>query len=686
MLFDDPVYAEELVASLSEPLSGNALDFCYFAEACREHGIGPSAFESRGEQQAEGAGRGDATVCGKMSAGRRAEDVRARRVALAFAFRRRCEMDAKARLFSKAQAPAAAALGGRSLSSGGAAHGVEPANSESRAVREVGGSGLGAMAQEARKAAPASSSRGRCEGEAGARLFSQGRSLVDGAPGAASSRGVARDVRGGVRGARGRSRDSMLDTHLCRKLSALRLDEDIVDAVLAEMQRLFGQGLAWELAGAEWLLSWGRWELFVEEVQRAAGSWSEGLLVHHARRLIKEFLFALCRVVASQVGRGGPVRTNEGALQELRAAGFVRREAMMWGNNCLADSLLQLLIFHGIVAEGVGRKTACSVNRARLEEQEDLVPRDVHGCVDFGGYLQHDRHAQPTLEFFFELFACSAEVLPAAGFRLVVHARSDDDEHPADEMVICEGCGRRAGPCLELHLFNWTGRRHGGYHYDPLLLDPLVVDLVGVGGEAGDSAAASSQSRRVLRRENAMDGDEDLAALGALGRRARAGAGAEEVEDAAAAATAAAAARDLAPTASSKPLSSSRQPFAQKAATDEPQHEQPQPIIQTEGAAAQHAEETQLSDMECDLAPSPLTRPCCPLDAGALSAQALKPTPDSVERGGGGGGRWRRGRRRVRWRHGRPFHCDARFGGERRCRCQSWCGAVGGRSGNRGWM
>jgi hypothetical protein len=30
----------------------------------------------------------------------------------------------------------------------------------------------------------------------------------------------------------------------------------------------------------------------------------------------------------------------------------------------------------------------------------ELVPRDTNGCVDFGGYLQHHRHAEPTLKFF----------------------------------------------------------------------------------------------------------------------------------------------------------------------------------------------------------------------------------------------------------------------------------------------
>ena len=220
----------------------------------------------------------------------------------------------------------------------------------------------------------------------------------------------------------------ILETPLRRKLDDLRLDSDIRDALLAEMQRRFGQERAWELAGEEWLLDWARWGAFVEEVQLASGSWSAGFLIEHVGGLMKEFLFALFRVVASQ--EHGPQRSNAMALQALRAVGFSRGEAGGDGNNCLADSLLQLLMSHGFVAEGVDRVMACRANREHLETQAHLVPRDIHGFLDFGGYLQHDRHAQPTLEFFFDRFGCSEDLLPSAGFRVVVHARSDDDEHP----------------------------------------------------------------------------------------------------------------------------------------------------------------------------------------------------------------------------------------------------------------
>ena len=337
--------------------------------------------------------------------------------------------------------------------------------------------------------------------------------------------------------------DSILWTPLARKFADLRLDQDIAASVLAWMQERFGQGFAWELACAPWLLAWARWESFVEEVQVAAASWSEGLLVFHARVKIEELLFALQRVVLSQQPR--PQRSNTAALHQLLAAGLERRDGMVWGeNDCLADSLLQLLIFHGVIPEGVDRKAACLANRARLEAVAELVPRDMDGRVDFGGYLQHHRHAQPTLDFFIEWFACPEVVLPSAGFRLVVHARSDDDETPPDEVVLCEGRGRRAGPRLECHVFNWTGRRHGGYHYDPLVLAAVVVGAVHVGDDGVDDApervdsggvlevvseAVGLKPCRVLRHQRAMGGEEgDPATPAGLHLRLGSSAGAVE--------------------------------------------------------------------------------------------------------------------------------------------------------------
>ncbi len=233
----------------------------------------------------------------------------------------------------------------------------------------------------------------------------------------------------------------------------------------------------------------------------------------HVAPVLGEFLFALFRVVAAQVP--DPARSNEEAILTLLGAGLVCGTGQVWDDNaCMADSLLQLLIFHGVVPEDAERKSACLANRAHLEARPELVPRDRDGHEVYGGYLQHHRHAEPTLQFFIAWFACSPEVLPAAGFRLVVHARSDDEAHPTDEWLLCVQSGRRAGPCLQCHLFNHTTGGHGGYHYDPLLPVPgamevsedevvLVEGTAAEEGAPGQPAGMGLESRqRVLHMNN----------------------------------------------------------------------------------------------------------------------------------------------------------------------------------------
>ena len=495
LLFDDPTYAEELVAGLPEPLSGNALDFWYFVDGCREHALVSADFEGMWNEEAPAPETLLKRRGGAVSGAGRAEELCARTVASATARRRRREMEAKAALLSKVAAGtvvggagargaarvAAAGFDGGSLAAGSSASRTVHAGAGAHAGPRGSGHVVGGAVQNA-----------------SGRVDSRGRGVP--ATGAASVAALrSRSQR------TGEARAAILSTPLCKKLSDLRLDGDVMNALLAEMQARFGEDVAWELAGAEWLLAWRRWETFAEEVHVAAGSWSEGFLVVHVQRLMEEFLFALRRVVVAQ--ERGPQRSNEEALHGLRAFGLERGVGEVWGeNDCLADSLLQLLIFHGVVAEGVVRKTACLANRVRLEAQEDLVPRDIDGNVDLGGFLQHHRHAEPTAEFFFEWYACSEAVLPSAGFRLVVHARSDDDQHPPDELLICEGCGGRPGPPLDCHLFNRTGRVHEGYHYDPLLPLPLVAEVVDVTEEA---SADASEGEDTPGREGNGDGASD---------------------------------------------------------------------------------------------------------------------------------------------------------------------------------
>ena len=69
------------------------------------------------------------------------------------------------------------------------------------------------------------------------------------------------------------------------------------------------------------------------------------------------------------------------------------------------------------------------------------------------------------------------------GVTLVVHARYDTPETPAEELRLCVRPGGRRGAAPELHLFNWTGGGLQGYHYDALVrVRQAHVEVVDVEG------------------------------------------------------------------------------------------------------------------------------------------------------------------------------------------------------------
>ena len=109
-------------------------------------------------------------------------------------------------------------------------------------------------------------------------------------------------------------------------------------------------------------------------------------------------------------------RSDGEALAALQGEGFMHEIAESWGaNNCLLDSLLQILIRLGFLARSIDRKSACKKAR------EHLQLTSVSGGARFGGFLQHHKHAEHALLFFLEQFGSGVVGLPEAGFRLVVH-------------------------------------------------------------------------------------------------------------------------------------------------------------------------------------------------------------------------------------------------------------------------
>ena len=78
-------------------------------------------------------------------------------------------------------------------------------------------------------------------------------------------------------------------------------------------------------------------------------------------------------------------KTDDERVFELRSDGWSFGKGEVWGqNDCLADSLLQLLVAHGVLDESISRderREACRLNRCLLETSVDerLRPRSVYG-------------------------------------------------------------------------------------------------------------------------------------------------------------------------------------------------------------------------------------------------------------------------------------------------------------------
>ena len=142
----------------------------------------------------------------------------------------------------------------------------------------------------------------------------------------------------------------------------------------------------------------------------------------------------------------------------------------------MADSLLQLLIAHGVLASDITeeeRDTACEANRHELVHSTlpQRRPRDLRGRDDPRAFLEHDRHAEASVEFFLRWFAGRfVQELPDDGIELTVYSRFDSETLPAATTRICRRSGtRRADLALQFCLYNTTGGGISGFHYDLLL-------------------------------------------------------------------------------------------------------------------------------------------------------------------------------------------------------------------------
>jgi len=309
-----------------------------------------------------------------------------------------------------------------------------------------------------------------------------------------------------------KQRNVIQHTPLWRKLAdSHHIPGDVVQAVLAGFQHRFGEEAAYKLASERWLCDLENWRNLKKEVQRLCpdpGAQVLPLVVAP----VAEAIFAVARLILHQRDLHIDVdKTDRQALNELRASGWQWREAATWGeNDCLADSLLQILLSLRVVVpeDSAGdiagqRRTACQAARQHLLQFPHLLPRDPYGRPQWDEYLQHHRHAEALVRFFLQHFPAGPAPVPRSGFTLVVHARYDTGRLPPDRMELRLPGAFAPGLPLQLHVFNWTGAGLDGYHYDALLQPSAAVDrglVVSDDDDVGGAAPSSAVAAPLLKR------------------------------------------------------------------------------------------------------------------------------------------------------------------------------------------
>ena len=143
-------------------------------------------------------------------------------------------------------------------------------------------------------------------------------------------------------------------------------------------------------------------------------------------------------------------------------------------NHCLIWSLAHGLAYQGWLDFGSDQAHRCRNIRKKLIATPGLRPLEANGRKHPRAFLQHHLRAQKLLN---ELLGR----LPAEGIRVIVHTRWCAPQSPPEALTFRSALGPEApsgGNPVTIHLFNWTGRGTGGYHYD-LLTQPLIPTLGG---------------------------------------------------------------------------------------------------------------------------------------------------------------------------------------------------------------
>jgi hypothetical protein len=262
----------------------------------------------------------------------------------------------------------------------------------------------------------------------------------------------------------------------------------LYEGVLGALKAQYGEETKHVLA-QEWSQGWVRWQKlrqYVAEVlardDNTESCFEQDVHLDFVRRVLR----AHVRLFARHEHHGFP--SDRTCLLELESLGLTRGRGEVFvsadgrsANQCLADSLLQLLIRNGFLLDTITieeRQAACAENRRRLCVGDDVArprSRDAFTGEDQGedhyAYLQHDVHAEITIRFFmawFDGLGKKGRDLPACGVVLTVRSRFDSLVLPPDRLAFRVGEGGSDGGAVEFQLYNLTGEGFSGMHYDPL--------------------------------------------------------------------------------------------------------------------------------------------------------------------------------------------------------------------------
>ena len=240
-----------------------------------------------------------------------------------------------------------------------------------------------------------------------------------------------------------------------------------------------------DLANEAWCWEFARWKTLADE---ASVIWDKND-VDKSIEMMVPILASTLAVFVRIAARQMPVHlawevADAMKIEILRRLGWIIGSGQPWGeNNCLSDTMLQLLIHAGVLAKDiqlVERQYACAHARLVLCNNVSLTPKAENGVPDYTAFFEHARHADPILRILYAHFAnrLGHIALPGAGLVMSIECRLDTPLAPADILHIGVGLTETKGPAIDVKTFNWTGTGASGWHYDPLFLAPVLDPFV----------------------------------------------------------------------------------------------------------------------------------------------------------------------------------------------------------------